>query len=172
MLCTRSVRAGEHTGVGTSSPGQRGEVCGGGLVTACVIAAGGCVGRRRAPSAAVNWRLLVAESSGRSAAPGPGYGAAAVAGGDCLVGGRRSSHAPHHAAERTGPRLGSVGHFRACARAAAGKNPTGELRRVQGRGLLRPIQRTALRLARSVRALRGGGPRGGEPEPAHVLRPL
>ena len=87
--------------------GQRGEVCGGGLVTACVIAAGGCVGRRRAPAAAVDWRLLVAESSGRGDAPGPGYGPAAVAGGDCLVGGRRSSHAALHAAERTGPPLGS-----------------------------------------------------------------
>ena len=58
------------------------------------------------------------------------------------------------------------------ALATARKIPTGEPRRVQGRGRERSMQRTALRLARPVRALRGGGPRGGEPEPVHVLRPL
>ena len=62
-----------------------------------------------------------------------------------------------------------------CAQWAPGTGreiATGELRRVEGRGLVWPMQQTALRLARSVWALRGGGPRGVEPEPAHVLRPL
>ena len=58
------------------------------------------------------------------------------------------------------------------ALATARKIPTGEPRRVQGRGRERSMQRTALRLARPVLALRGGGPRGGEPEPVHVLPPL
>ena len=62
-----------------------------------------------------------------------------------------------------------------CAQWAPGTGreiATGELRRVEGRGLVWPMQRTALPLARSVLALRGGGPRVVEPEPAHVLRPL
>ena len=61
------------------------------------------VGCRRA----ADLRLLVAGSLGRVAAPGAGHGRAAVAGAHCLVGGRRSSHSPRHAAERTGPPLGS-----------------------------------------------------------------
>ena len=125
LLCTRSVRAREHTGVGTSSPGQRGDVCGRGLVTACAVAAGGCIGRRRAPAAAVDWRFLVAERSGRAAAPGPGHGPAAVAGGDCLVGGHRSLHASRHAAERTGPPLGALVHLRAMGVRDSSKNSHG-----------------------------------------------
>ena len=90
LLCTRSVRAGEHRGIGTGAPGW-----------------GCCASPATAAPRAADWRLVVAGSMGRGPAGGAEPGPAVVAGADCVVGGRRSSPGPLHAVGRTGPPLGA-----------------------------------------------------------------
>ena len=103
----------------------RGRWLAAGGASAAKDAAGGCVGRRSAPAAAVDFRLVVAESCCRAATPGPGHGPAAVAGGDCVVGGHQSSPAPLNAAERMGSPLGALVHRRAKCAGNCSKNSNG-----------------------------------------------